>query len=161
MQKEQATTEIKLNQFKADAMQPSWKRRYMQRDVRLSMLFKNERCNLADYLAAVRHQNLCAPLNIVFCYICILRITLSWFCGSWPCGKLIWWELISWEDASCTLWPCAFMSDSDRDIPVMIVSACSLDFSPVIKNFFLTAWQEVSSPEGKRHQLLIITSNQV
>ena len=28
----------------------------MQRDVRLSMLFKNERCNLADYLAAVRHQ---------------------------------------------------------------------------------------------------------
>ena len=46
------------------------------------------------------------------------------------------------------------MSDSDRDIPVMIASACSLDFSPMTENFFLTAWQEVSWPEGKRDLVL-------
>ena len=60
MRKEQATMEMKFNQFEAGAMQPSRKRRYVQRDVRLSTLFErfqNGECsNLADYLAAVRHQ---------------------------------------------------------------------------------------------------------
>ena len=59
MRKEQATMEMKFNQFEAGAMQPSQKRRYVQRDVRLSTLFErfqNGKCNLADYLAAVRHQ---------------------------------------------------------------------------------------------------------
>ena len=56
MRKEQATTEMKLNQFEAGAMQPSRKKRYVQRDARLTTLFErfqNRECNLAEYLAAV------------------------------------------------------------------------------------------------------------
>ena len=56
MRKEQAITEMK---FEAGAMQPSRKRRYVKRDERGSTLFErfqNGQCNLADYLAAVRHQ---------------------------------------------------------------------------------------------------------
>ena len=59
MRKEQATTEMKLNQFEAGAMQPSQKRRYVQRDAKLTTLFErfqNGECNLAEYLAAVRHK---------------------------------------------------------------------------------------------------------
>ena len=40
MWKKQATTEMKLNQFEAGAMQLSWKRKCVQRDVRLSTLFE-------------------------------------------------------------------------------------------------------------------------
>ena len=50
---------MKFNQFEAGAMQPSRKERDVQRDIRLSKLFerfRNGECNLADYLAAVRHQ---------------------------------------------------------------------------------------------------------
>ena len=51
MCKEQATTEMKLNQFEAGDMQPSWKRRCVQRDARLTTLFErfqNGECNLTD-----------------------------------------------------------------------------------------------------------------
>ena len=40
---------------------------------------------------------------------------------------------------------------SDWDIPAMDVSAWSLDPSPVTEDLLLTVWQEVSSPEVKRH----------
>ena len=59
MRKEQATMEMQLNQFETGAMQRSQKR-YVQRDARLTILFErfqNEECNLAEYLAAVRHQS--------------------------------------------------------------------------------------------------------
>ena len=55
MPKEQATIDMKLNQFEDSAMLPPRKRRYVQRDENISTLserFQNGRCNLyvADYL---------------------------------------------------------------------------------------------------------------
>ena len=56
---EQATTEMKLEQFAAGATQPPRKKRYIQRDEKIQKLFErfqNGESSLAEYLASVRHQ---------------------------------------------------------------------------------------------------------
>ena len=59
IKKEQATTEMKLEQFAAGATQPPLKKRYIQWDEKICKLFErfqNGESSLAEYLASVRHQ---------------------------------------------------------------------------------------------------------
>ena len=63
MKKEQATTEMKLEQFAAGATQPPRKKRCIQQDEKIQKLFERFQNGesslaeyLAEYLASVRHQ---------------------------------------------------------------------------------------------------------
>ena len=59
MRREQATTEMKLEQYATGATQLPRKRRYIQRDENIRTLFEhfqNGEASLAEYVASVRHQ---------------------------------------------------------------------------------------------------------
>lgn len=59
IKREQATMEMKWEQYAAGATQPPRKKRYVQRDEKIRKLFErfqNGESSLAEYLSSVRHQ---------------------------------------------------------------------------------------------------------